>query len=257
MLSSYLLAHLSAIVTAFATVFLTLHLLGSQRSSQSTLAWLVTLAFIPPLGIPLYLISGTRKLGQRVRATVRTATPDAVAALARTTPRAQAVQRVLVSSGLPPAVLGNRFDLITDGVRAYRTLLELIAGARRTVHLSYFILSDDETGRAVVDALVERARAGVEVRVLLDSVGSRTMIRRLRPRLRDAGGIPRPINSLIRAPLRARPNLRSHRKLAIVDGATLFTGGMNLAIEYMGAAPWPGRWRDLAATVTGPVVRDA
>ena len=257
MLTGYLLAHLSAIVTAFATVLLTLHLLASQQSSQSLLAWLIALVFVPPLGIPLYLIFGTRKVGHRARGPGRKATPEAAAAVAQATPRSQAVQRVLESSGLPPASVGDRFDLIPDGVRAYQTLLELIAGARRTVHLSYFILSDDATGRAVTDALVERARAGVEVRVTLDAVGSRRMLRRLRPRLRAAGGIARALNPLLRASLRVRPNLRSHRKLAVVDGATLFTGGMNLAIEYMGAAPWPERWRDLAAVARGPVVRDA
>jgi len=257
MLTSYLLAHLSSIVTAFASVLLTLHLLASQRSSQSLLAWLVALVFVPPLGIPLYLIFGTRKLAQRVRVPGRKTTPEESAAVARATPRSQGIQRVLVSSGLAPAAPGNRFDLIPDGVRAYQTLLELIAGARRTVHLSYFILSDDATGRAVLDALVERARAGVEVRVLLDAVGSRRMIRGARSRLRAAGGIARAINPLLHVPLRGRTNLRSHRKLAVFDGASLFTGGMNLAIEYMGGAPWPGRWRDLAAVVRGPVVRDA
>jgi cardiolipin synthase len=257
MLTSYLLAHVTSVVTAFASILLTLHALASRRSSQSLAAWLLALVFVPPLGIPLYLAFGTRKVARRVRAPGRTATPAPDAAVAQATPRSRGIQRVLASSGLPPAVGGNRFELLTDPVAAYRTLLELIAGARRSVHLSYFILSDDATGRAVLDALVARARAGVEVRVLLDAVGSRRMLRRARPRLRAAGGIAHALSPLLHVPFRGRSNLRSHRKLALFDGATLFTGGMNLAMEYMGAAPWPGRWRDLAAVVRGPVVRDA
>jgi len=257
MLKSYLLAHLSSVITAFASVVLTIHVLASQRSSQSLIAWLLALIFVPPLGIPLYLFFGTRKVQKHDRGPARQSTPEEAQALASATPRSQGIQRVLASSGLPPAALGNRFDLITDGVRAYRTLLELIAGARTTVHLSYFILSDDTTGRAVLDALVERARAGVEVRVLLDAVGSRRMLRRARPRLRAAGGIARAIGPLLHVPFRGRSNLRSHRKLAVFDGAILFTGGMNLAVEYMGAAPSPARWHDLAAVVRGPAVSDA
>jgi cardiolipin synthase len=257
MLTSYLLAHLTSVVTAFASVLLTLHVLASKRSSQSLLGWLVALIFVPPLGIPLYLVFGTRKLAQRARSPGRAQASVGAPAMARATPSSQGIQRILVGSGLPPAVAGNRFDLIADGVGAYRALLELIAGARRTIHLSYFILSDDETGRAVVDALVERARAGVEVRVSLDAVGSRRMIPRARARLRAVGGMVRAIGPLLHLPFRGLSNLRSHRKLAIFDGAILFTGGMNLAVEYMGATPRPDRWRDVAAVVGGAVVRDA
>ena len=257
MLTGYLLAHLSAIVTAFATVLLTLHLLASQRSSQSLLAWLIALVFVPPLGIPLYLIFGTRKVGHRARGPGR-----------RRRRRRRRRWRKRRRARRPSSGSSNR-----RGCRPPRSGIAstssptVFAPTRRSsssspgrggpCHLSYFILSDDATGRAVTDALVERARAGVEVRVTLDAVGSRRMLRRLRPRLRAAGGIARALNPLLRASLRVRPNLRSHRKLAVVDGATLFTGGMNLAIEYMGAAPWPGRWRDLAAVARGPVVRDA
>jgi cardiolipin synthase len=257
MLRSYLLAHLSSVITAFASVLLTLHLLASQRSSQSVLAWLMALVFVPPLGIPLYLIFGTRKLVRHTRPPGRLPSPEETAAVARATPGAQGIQRVLAASGLPPATAGNDFELITDGVRAYERLLALIAGAERSVHLSYFILSNDATGRAIVDALIARARAGVEVRVLLDAVGSRPMLRRARRRLGAVGGRVRALNPLIQLSLRGRPNLRSHRKLAVFDGATLFTGGMNLALEYMGATPRAGRWLDLAAVVRGPVVADA
>ena len=257
MLTSYLYAHLYSVITALASVVLTLHVLASQRSSQSLLAWLAVLVFMPPLGIPLYLLFGTRKIGKRAPATAgRTALRDP-AAVARATPASQGIQCVLAASGLPPAGAGHHFELITDGVRAYQTLLGLIAGARRTLHISYFIISNDATGRAVLDALVVRARAGVQVRVLLDAVGSRRMLRRVRRRLRAVGGLTRAVNPLLRLPQRERPNLRSHRKLAVFDGTTLFSGGMNLAIEYMGAEPLAGRWLDLAAVVRGPVVRDA
>src|SRR5262249_42632773 len=163
---------------------------------------------------------GPRKLSRRERARPRTPEPAEAEAVARATPGSQGIQRVLAASGLAPATAGNDFELITDGVRAFETLLALIAAAKRSVHLSYFILSDDDAGRAVLDALVARARAGVEVRVLLDAVGSRTMLRRARRQLKPVGGRVRALSPLLRLSLRDRPNLRSHRKLVILDGAT-------------------------------------
>src|SRR5262249_54953919 len=160
-----------------------------RRSTQSLFAWLLALIFVAPVGIPLYLLFGFRKFVQHVRVARRHASEAEAAELERATPGSHGIQQMLAASALEPATMGNSFELITDGVQAYQALLELIGSAKRSVHLSYFILSNDETGRAVLDALVERARAGVEVRVLLDAVGSRTMLRHGRPRLRAVGGI--------------------------------------------------------------------
>ena len=123
-----------------------------------------------------------------------------------------------------------------------------------------FILGDDATGRAVVDALARRAACGVAVRVILDAVGSARSRRHAAAVLGAAGGEVRMFMPLRHSPVRGRTNLRSHRKLGVFDGERVFAGGMNLADEYMGpgapATPAP-RWRDVAAVVCGPVAADA
>jgi cardiolipin synthase len=109
----------------------------------------------------------------------------------------------------------------------------------------------------VVDSLVARANDGVDVRVVLDAVGSTNSKRAAGRLLRAAGGSVRVFMPLLHAPLRGRNNLRCHRKLGLFDGEHLFAGGMNLAEEYMGPTPLPGRWRDVACVVSGPVAVDA
>ena len=118
-------------------------------------------------------------------------------------------------------------------------------------------MGDDEVGWSVVNALAERARAGVRVRLLVDAVGSRPIRRRATQILEAAGGELRVFMPLLHAPLKGRTNLRSHRKVGVFDGSRVFMGGMNLALEYMGPTPRPGRWRDLACILEGPVASDA
>jgi cardiolipin synthase len=133
----------------------------------------------------------------------------------------------------------------------------LIAGARTSIDLTVFILGNDEVGRSVVRALTERARGGVRVRVLVDAIGSAKIKRQAARELAAAGAQLRSFMPLLHAPLRGRTNLRSHRKVVVVDGQRVFLGGMNFALEYMGPTPRPGRWRDLAAILSGPVAADA
>jgi cardiolipin synthase len=135
--------------------------------------------------------------------------------------------------------------------------MDLIARSERTIDLTFFILSDDATGRAVVEALAARAASGVDIRVILDAVGSSRTRRRAAATLGKVGAGVRAFMPLLHSPIRGRTNLRSHRKLAVFDGRHVFAGGMNLAEEYMGPAPSPGRWRDVAAVVSGPVAADA
>jgi cardiolipin synthase len=120
------------------------------------------------------------------------------------------------------------------------------------------ILGNDEVGDAILDVLEAKARAGIEVRVLLDSLYKwRANRRRLRA-LEAAGGRFAWFMPVWHVPFlsRVRANLRLHRKIIVVDGAAAIVGGMNLAREYMGPTPLEGRWRDLSARLVGTAVAD-
>jgi cardiolipin synthase len=248
-LAHYLFSHLLTVLTSIASMFIMIRLLATPRTPQSLLAWIVSLIFFPFAAIPLYLLLGTRKLPRKAKRQMRMAATHSDAP----TP----VAKMLNTLGAPPARACTDFELLGTGEQAYARLLALITEAAHSIDLTMFIFGDDATGHRVLDALAERAKAGVRVRLILDAMGSHKIKRRAIRAMHAAGGAVRIFMPLIHAPLRGRNNLRSHRKLAVFDRTHLFIGGMNIAEEYMGATPRPGRWRDLAACVSGPVAGDA
>jgi cardiolipin synthase A/B len=250
-LTHYLLSHVVAVATALATTWMVLRLLSTNRTPQSLMAWVLAMVFLPAAAIPLYFLIGARKFPRKAKRSMLP--PSAPTDL----PPPGPVARVLARLGAPPARDGHHLEVLGSGELAYAKLVELIAGAEHSIALTLFILGDDATGRSVIDALAARARAGVRVRVVLDSVGSTRSKGRASRLIEAAGGSVRVFMPLVHAPLRGRNNLRCHRKLGVFDGARVFAGGMNVAEEYMGPTPFPGRWRDVALVVTGPVALDA
>ncbi|MGB7212047.1 MAG: phospholipase D-like domain-containing protein [Gemmatimonadales bacterium] len=168
-------------------------------------------------------------------------------------PSDQLVTRALDRATGSRAIPGNRVDLLLDGPVAYPVMLDLIARARQWIHFENYIIHDDPTGWRFAEALAERARAGVRVRVLADWLGSHGTGRNYWNFLRNAGAEVR-----LFGPPRwdlFRNFLRDHRKLVSVDGVSAVTGGLCIGDE------WAGRldrgvqpWRDTAVRIDGPAV---
>ncbi len=127
---------------------------------------------------------------------------------------------MLTSSGAPPPRTGNGIDLLSTGEDAYRAMIDLILQARRSIHLSTLILAGDEVGTEIVARIAEKARAGVEVRVLVDALFRFRTPRRLLRMLRAAGARTAWFMPLWHLPFRGHANLRLHRKALVVDGQT-------------------------------------
>src|SRR5206468_2707615 len=177
--------------------------------------------------------------GVSVRATAAPAAGD---------PLALAIDR---AAGARP-IDGNRLEHHPDSARALEAMLAAIAAARRWVHFENYIIRGDATGRRFADALVERARSGVRVRVLYDALGSLGTSRRYWRRLTQAGVEVRAFHPLLtRHPLDVFA--RDHRKLLVTDGSWAMTGGLCIGNEWAGD-PARGRrpWRDTMVAVTGP-----
>ncbi len=164
------------------------------------------------------------------------------------------IQRALSRAGEAPLVHGNSARLLVDGTQAYPAMLERIAMAERRVHLENYIFRDDVVGRRFAAALVERARAGVEVRVLYDWFGSLRTARGFWASMRVPGCEVRAFGppSLRRLPMLLR---RDHRKLLVVDGRDAVIGGLCIGAEWEGGEGRPC-WRDTAVLLQGPVVRE-
>ncbi len=150
--------------------------------------------------------------------------------------------------------IGNAITLLNDTNVILRRIEEAIMAARESVHLEYYIWRADATGRRVRDLLIERARAGVKVRFLYDSLGSLYLGREFLHPMRDAGITVATFLPGQSFRERWSFNLRSHRKLVVVDGRVGFTGGMNIGDEYLGRNKLLGFWRDTHLQMTGPVV---
>ncbi len=235
-----------------------------RRSPTATMAWLMVLFFLPAVGFALYLIFGQNYTRQRMfvvkeqedRSFLREIFEVQYRALTGgshrfATPEAKEFRDaifLLLRNNRAYLTEENRVDLYTRGEDKFDALFAAIRGARHHVHLEYFILNNDDLGRAVVHALAEKAREGVEVRLLFDAMGTRAGggSREAFSELTDAGG-----KIGVFFPSIYRVNYRNHRKIAVIDGTVGFIGGFNIGDEYLGKGPL-GPWRDTAFRIAGP-----
>ena len=153
----------------------------------------------------------------------------------------------------PPMLDGNRVDVLLNGEEIFPSMLQAIRGARRTITFETYIYWSGSIGREFADALVERARAGVKVHVLLDWIGSVKMEDALLDELR-AGGVELERYHRPHWYHLSRLNNRTHRKLLVVDGRIGFTGGVGIADQWAGSAQDPDHWRDSHYRLEGPAV---
>lgn len=161
--------------------------------------------------------------------------------------------RVLESTCMVTLTDGNKLDVFTNGDHFYPAMLEAIRGARETINMECYIFKKGTIGSAFVDALTERARAGVRVSLVVDAIGSFGAFREAAGPLREAGCRVEAYQGITWYSL-GRLNNRTHRELLVVDGHVAFVGGAGVAdwwAQPMGGKPM---WRDMMARVEGPVV---
>jgi cardiolipin synthase len=240
-------------MSVIMAIVLITQILRERRPPSSTLAWLIMMIFVPYLGVPLYLLLGVRKVGKLTQPKTALFSPVPHESLPSD---ALPVERMLLASGVPPKSRGNEVILLKTGEEAYASIIDLLENAKHRINISTFILGRDEVGRQILETLTQRALQGVEVRLLLDGLGSFWVFRSKLKSYRAAGGQVAYFLPLIHFPFAGHSNLRNHRKILIVDGAKAIMGGMNLATEYMGAQLDPKRWVDLSLRVIGPTVKD-
>ena len=245
-----------------------------RRQPSAAVAWVLIIAMFPYLGLPLFLLFGTRKFarpGVLVRAP-RPASSLPVATSAGAVGTAGAADRpavfvkpaapvwatqLLASFELPPPAANFSIVFHADGAESWQALLALLRGARNSIDLSTFILGRDEVGKAIVAELAQAARRGVRVRLLLDAIGSLRASRSQLRTLRAAGAEVQWFMPLLHNPLRGRTNMRNHRKLTLADGKAAWSGGRNQAVEYFIGAPGRPAWEDLSFIVQGPLAAQA
>ena len=235
-------------------------ILLERRSPTATLAWITIVSALPVIGFVIYLVVGPRHL-QRKRLRFNLAR-ERIDRLLREWKDARAtllsLEGQLMRAGaqlgrLPPETAGQ-VRLFFDGDACYDALVAAIAQARHHVHVEYYIFRDDATGQRIIDALIERARAGVEVRLLVDAVGEGLGHAPVRS-MREAGVDVRFFNGVRSSRAwRRLMNFRTHRKIVVIDGWVGFTGGMNVTDDHSARAHGPKAWRDTHLRMEGPAV---
>lgn len=219
---------------------------GNQRRHPSAaFAWVLTILLIPYMGIPLFLLFGTRKFARPNRQTQVFFPSDSD----QTGPAW--MSKLLAVLTVPPSTYNRSVSFHEDGTAAQRALLTMIDSAQQKIDLCTFILGADTTGDMLVAALVRSAQRGVRVRILLDAIGGLRSGRSQIRALRDAGVIVRWFMPILHNPLRGRTNLRNHRKLVVCDGKTMWSGGRNFASEYFIDTDSQAAWPDLSFVVNG------
>lgn len=234
-----------------------IHLLMDNRSPSTTLAWLLVLSFLPYVGIVIYFFFGenTRKkriiskksLDQLSRRSMLSYVEQKDLNVPDDT---QTLTRLFFNQNYALPFRNNQVEVFTSGYEFIAALLQTIGRAQSHIHLTTYIFEDDPLGRLVADALIEKARQGVEVRVIYDAVGNWRVPSRFFERLREEGVDTHAFMPVRFPAFTRRINYRNHRKICVVDGHTGFIGGMNIAMRYVkGQNGTP--WRDTHLMIKG------
>jgi cardiolipin synthase len=228
---------------------------------NSTMAWLLVIFFQPWIGLVLYLLIGGRRLpGERLqqRALVEKRIKELNESFKQTPgvmhkklpEELREIERLAERLGNMPILGGNEVELICDTEQAVARLVADIDRAAGHVHLLFYIFADDATGRSVFEALRRAVGRGVACRVLMDAVASRATLKGLGQEMRAAGielhGVL-PVRFI-----RGRADIRNHRKIAVIDGRTAYTGSQNIVDASYGHKDMA--WHDMMIRLRGPVV---
>jgi cardiolipin synthase len=249
--------YVAILVTVIPLVLLT------KKEPTSAVAWCLAVLLMPLVGALLFWFFGYNRVHRQIRrkrkhhAHYQESHPPQKRGADReapTDPAASEIAKQALRANAYPASGGNAVALYHDTTEAYQELLNAVSLATHHIHLEFFSIHGDESGTRLLDLLAEKARAGVQVRLLLDAVGSLYLRRRALQNLVGAGGKKAIFFPLNRLRSLVQVNMRNHRKIVVVDGRIGFTGGMNIGDSYLGKDPYFGYWRDTFVRIDGPAV---
>ncbi len=246
----------SALYTAFS----------ERRDPSSTVAWLLTILVIPIIGPLLYLFFGrTPKTRSQFIPDPDFAAQTAVrldqqreqlsthALTERLSPYRELMLTNLASAGALLTV-DNSVEILDTGPKYFEALISSLKRAQSYIHLEVYILRSDEIGKQVLAIITDKAREGLEVKVLYDGTGSMGLNKSALESLIRAGGTAVPFLPPLQSLIKRQINYRNHRKICVVDGIDAFLGGFNIGMEYLEGSPELGYWRDLHIKIRGTAV---
>ena len=260
--------HIGAILTVSLTLYalgMCVFLISENRRPQATLAWMLALIFAPGIGLLIYIFFGrdwkafskqSRLLKQDLEANARPflspllSRQDAeMARLEGESPSHRKLMRLVRRNSQSALTTRNRVEIQQDAAVFYPRLIEDMKAARHSIHLQYFIWRTDAFTEGLKEILTTKARAGVEVRLLYDPLGSHANLSRAYIREMHAAGVRMvPTSPLYRL---HTISYRNHRKITVIDGTIGYTGGMNIGQEHLDGGEGFDSWRDTQVRIVG------
>ena len=235
--------------------------LSENRNPVKSMAWVLVLVLLPIVGLVIYLIFGRSLRGMKLisRSHLRELKrmndfPEAIEMEKDLSDNSRQLISLVNKLTEPHLFQGNDVTVFTNGKDKFETLLNDIEQAQEYVHVQYFILENDSTGRRLIELLERKAREGVQVRVLYDYVGSFYVRPKVLKQMRAAGIEVHPFMELTLTQFLFRVNWRNHRKIVVIDGNVGYIGGMNIADRYVVGTKTELPWRDTHLRIAGEAV---
>ena len=249
-----LVAYTVIAIVAMITVLL------EHRQPAKTIAWVLVLSFLPLVGIVLYFFFGRRTRKNRHiwekslnQLTKRSMIEFAEQKQLELPEEHKELIQLFVNQNFALPFKNNETDVYVSGYEFFPALLAEISKATHHIHIVSYIIDDDPLGRLLRDALIDKARKGIEVRLLFDDVGSWKTPNRFFEQMREEGIEVHPFMPVRFPAFTGKVNYRNHRKIIVIDGKVGFIGGMNLAQRYVKGHKGI-MWRDTHVKIGGAAV---
>ena len=243
-----------------------IHVVLDNRQPAKTMAWALVIYFLPIFGVIAYIFFGVNRRKERfisrrsMDMLTRRSMLEFVEQRHAELPTAyESTINLFSRQSYSMPFINQHTDILTSGYEFFPLLLRDIAAATNHIHMDVYIIEDDALGLLVSDALIDKARQGVEVRIIYDDVGCWKVKKRFWDRMRDEGIDVEPFMRVRFPRFTSRVNYRNHRKIIVIDGKVGYIGGMNIAMRYVkGATDLHGHtrlgWRDTMLRIEGGAV---
>ena len=250
------LIHIINLLTIVYMVF------KEKRSANSIIAWTLILYIAPFIGFIVFLLVG-RKINKSNMFGIKNAEIRVLEKYDRQVKERSQVPvenmdmiMALETIDYSPYRNDNEVCMYSDGKEFFDALLKSLNKAKKSINIEFYIFKNDDIGTKILDILEEKAKNGVEVRLLYDSVGSRLLNRNVLKKLRAVGGKTGEFFPSWLKLINLNMNFRDHRKIVVIDNKVAFVGGFNVGDEYLGKDKKFGYWRDTHIKFKGSAVKD-
>lgn len=250
------LIHIINLLTIVYMVF------KEKRSANSIIAWTLILYIAPFIGFIVFLLVG-RKMNKSNMFGIKNAEIKFLEKYDRQVKERSQVPvenmdmiMALETIDYSPYRNDNEVCMYSDGKEFFDALLKSLNKAKKSINIEFYIFKNDDIGTKILDILEEKAKNGVEVRLLYDSVGSRLLNRNVLKKLRAVGGKTGEFFPSWLKLINLNMNFRNHRKIVVIDNKVAFVGGFNVGDEYLGKDKKFGYWRDTHIKFKGSAVKD-